>query len=84
MSALFYLIVFFIAYKDMMKGNEKKNESPCFFFSLAAKFFDETMMMGYSSDNYSIIILLIETSESTHSFIRPAKIRAADNHQTQN
>lgn len=36
---------FFIAYKDMMKGNEKKNESPRFFFSLAAKFFDETMMI---------------------------------------
>lgn len=46
MSALFYLIVFFIAYKDMMKGNEKKNESPCFFFYLAAKFFDETMMIA--------------------------------------
>ena len=32
MSALFYLIVFFIAYKDMMKGNEKKTNHPAFSF----------------------------------------------------
>ena len=33
MSALFYLIVFFIAYKDMMKGNEKKRITLLFLFS---------------------------------------------------
>lgn len=50
---------FFIAHKDMMNGNEKKNESPRFFFSLAAKFFDETMMIGYNADSYGIILLFI-------------------------
>lgn len=36
---------FFIAHKGMMKGNEKKRITTIF-FSLAAKFFDETMMIG--------------------------------------
>ena len=53
---------FFIAYKDMMKGNEKKTNHPAFFFSLAAQILDETIMTGYDADNYDIILLFIETS----------------------
>lgn len=35
---------FFIAHKDLMKGNEKKRIIPIF-FSLVDKFFDETMVI---------------------------------------
>lgn len=42
------------------------------------------MMTGYDADNYGIILLFIETSESTHSFSRPAKRKVANNHQIQN
>lgn len=37
---------FFIAHKDMMNDNEKKRINQIFLVSLAAKIFDEILMIG--------------------------------------